>query len=369
MIAAPRILLVTGRIPPLPCGVGDYTAFLARALAARDLSVGVLTGMGSGPIDGVDVHAVMPTWRWRERDRLFAEIDAWRPDLVHFQYPAQGYDRNRLPWLMASLTALRRKRVVQTWHEHYRQHTWVDVKGSILNLPNALTPGPIVAVRPGYLEPMAGWYRRLMRSSRLHFIPNAPTIPATILSPAERAQERAVWGIDPDRRLIAYFGFALPSKGVDRLFEICDPRTDHLLLLCALDSDDPYQARLLAQTEAPTWRGRATVAGFQSAVAVGRALAAADAIVLPFKTGGGPWNTSLQAARLQTPFVLTTARPATGFDADDLVYSADPDDLEAMRRALRDHVSQRRSAPRQGLATWEAVAEAHSALYFAELSR
>ena len=107
--------------------------------------------------------------------------------------------------------------------------------------------------------------------------------------------------------------------------------------------------------------------GFLPAEEVGRALAAADAIVLPFRGGGGPWNTTLQAARLQTTFVLTTASPASGYDAGDHLFWADPHDLEAMRRALQDYAGIRAAAPRQGLATWDAVADAHLALYRAEL--
>lgn len=363
---ASRILFVTGRTPPLQCGVGDYTAHLARTLARRGVTVGVLTGVGSGPIEGVDVQAVMPGWSWRERGRLNEAVANWHPDLIHFQYPGQGYEPNRLPWLMAPLAALRGRHVAQTWHEHYRQRTWIDLKGSLLNLPNALTPGPIVAVRPGYREQLAPWYRWLMRDRRLHHVPNAATIPAQFLEPAEREALRARVGA-AGRRLIAYFGFAISGKGVERLFEICDPVTDHLLLLCALSPDDPYQAKVLVRAESPPWVNRVTVTGFLPADEVGRALAAADAIVLPFRGGGGPWNTTLQAARLQTTFVLTTARPASGYDAGDHLFWADPDDLEAMRRALQDYAGIRVAAPRQGLATWDAVADAHLALYRAEL--
>lgn len=362
----PRILLVTGRTPPLHCGVGDYTAHLARALAQHGLHVGVIAGVGSGGIDGVDVQAIMPSWRWRESRRLFAAIEAWRPDVVHFQYPAQDFGRHRLPWIMALITSLRGKHVAQTWHEHYRQRTWIDLKGSLLNLANALTPGPVVAVRPGYREQLSPWYRRLMRDERLHLIPNAATIPATELTPDERALVRADYGVG-DRRLMAYFGFAIPTKGVERLFEICNPATDHLLLLCTLNAADPYQARLLKLAQSPPWLGHATVAGFLPAADVGRALAAADAIVLPFREGGGPWNTSLQAARLQPTFVLTTARPAAGYDVADHTFTADPADLESMRRALRTYADRRPTTTRIGLATWDAIANAHIALYRAQL--
>jgi glycosyltransferase involved in cell wall biosynthesis len=357
-----RVLFVTGTTPPGRCGVGDYTSHLAQALRDRGNTVGVLSGIGGGPIDGVETLPVMADWRLARWRTLIRAVRSWRPDLVHFQYPAQGYGRHRLPWLMAPLTALAGLRVCQTWHEYYRQDTWIGVKGSLLNLPNALTPGGLVVVRPGYLEGMRGWYRWLVRSKRVRFIPNGPTIPPVSLSSEERLAWKRAHGIR-DKQAVVYFGFALESKGIEHLFAIADPEQHHLVLVTDLSGHDPYRVRLRALTEAERWRGSVSVTGFLPAPDVGKALAAADAIALPFNSGGGEWNTSLQAARLQTPFILTTSTERRGFEEDDLVYYARPGDQAAMRLALEHYAGRHCPHPRSNIHRWEDVARAHEALY------
>jgi glycosyltransferase involved in cell wall biosynthesis len=357
-----RVLYVTGTTPPGRCGVGDYTSHLAQALRDRGHTVGVLSGIGGGPIDGVETLPVMADWRLARWRTLIRAVRSWRPDLVHFQYPAQGYGRHRLPWLMAPLTALAGLRVCQTWHEYYRQYSWIEIKGSLLNLPNALTPGGLVVVRPGYLDGMRSWYRTFLRTKTVRFIPNAPTIPPVSLSPEDRLAWKLTHGI-VDKLAVVYFGFAIEGKGIEHLFAVADPQRHFLVLVTDLSGPDPYRQRLRALVESERWRGSICVTGFLPSSDVGRALAAADAIALPFDRGGGAWNTSLQAARLQTPFILTTSTSRQGLDADDWVYYAHPGDQAAMRLALARYTGQPCPRPRANAHRWEDVAEAHEALY------
>lgn len=62
-----RVLLVVDEYPPSICGIGDYTANLAGALAAKGVEVGVLTKVIPGlaereTIDGVQVHRLAQGW-------------------------------------------------------------------------------------------------------------------------------------------------------------------------------------------------------------------------------------------------------------------------------------------------------------------
>ena len=92
-------------------------------------------------------------------------------------------------------------------------------------------------------------------------------------------------------------------------------------------------------------------------------LASADAIVLPFTTGGGSWNTSLHGARLQGTFVLTTSRETQGYDSEQNVYYARPGDVDGMRRALEQHLGTWR--PPGDIPTWPRVAAEHFDAYTA----
>jgi hypothetical protein len=85
-------------------------------------------------------------------------------------------------------------------------------------------------------------------------------------------------------------------------------------------------------------------------------------VVLPFRLGGGIWNTSIGAAVLQGTFVLATSNETQGFDAERNVYYARPRDTADMRRALGQYLGRRASKPSPD-PTWPEIAQRHEAVY------
>ena len=355
-----RVLLVTGSYPPMPCGVGDYAAQLATALGRRhDLEVAVLTSLAAaepGANAGHRVLNVARSWDLSETGRAWEAIRSWDPDIVHVQIPTQGYEGGLLPSLLPLLLRLSGRRVVQTWHEYV-------VPRNLRDLPNAIALHGLIVVRPDFAARLPSVYRRLIGNKPIEFIPNASTIPPQVLAEAERASVRARYA-HADRRMIAFFGFAFDHKRVERVFSIADPARDHLVLICRLDPADPYHRRILEVAEGTRWSGRVTVTGFLPAAEAGRVLAAADAVVLPYETGGGGWNTSLKAAVMQGTFVLTTSERERGYDpACNIHYSA-PDDLAGMRNALAEFAGRRSANGTAHYArAWEEIAQAHVDFY------
>jgi glycosyltransferase involved in cell wall biosynthesis len=352
-----KILLVSGSLPPMKCGVGDYTASLAKALCRRqDTSVAVLTDTAATPIPSdfdFEVFPIVDGWRMADIIRIARVTRRWRPDLVHIQYPTQGYGDRHLPCLLPGLFSVSNVPVVQTWHEFL----------SGLNLLTAVWGGGLIAVRPDYKATMPNWYRWLIRKKHFGFIPNASAIPTMRLNEREKSTIRLRFA-PPPTRLVVYFGFVFPPKGIELLFEIADPSAHHLIVIGVLDSGDEYHRLILDRINQPPWIGKATVTGFLPAEEVGRILAAADAVVLPFRDGGGIWNTSIHAAVAQGTFVLTTAREQYGYDSSRNVYFARPDDVADMRHALETYISTRRPEMAEDhISEWETIAGAHIALY------
>jgi len=103
--APPRIALVTGSVPPAPCGVGDYTAHLAAGLADLGLDVQIVSGT---------------RWGIFEYRRLADRLNALRPDIVHIQYPTIGYGLGLAPQTLAMLYSP--APVVVTVHEFTLAH-------------------------------------------------------------------------------------------------------------------------------------------------------------------------------------------------------------------------------------------------------
>jgi len=344
----------------MKCGVGAYTGRLAKELGQQpDTSVAVLTDAAAKPVPpdfDFEVFPIVDGWRMRNFSRIAALARRWRPDLIHIQYPTQGYGRALLPWLLPTLFSVANIPIVQTWHEYHME----TVRRNLLN---AVLSGGLVVVRPDYKATMPNWYRWLIRRKHFSFIPNASVIPQVRLSATERLAIRSRFA-SPPIGLVAYFGFAYPPKRVELLFEVADPLEHRLVLISELSPKDDYHKSILDSANQAPWSGKATVTGFLAIEDVGRILAAADAIVLPFRDGGGIWNTSIHAAVKQGTFVLTTSRDQHGYDASSNVYYARPDDVADMSSALREYTGVRRGAIDDDTASeWAAIADAHRVLY------
>jgi len=343
-----RVLLVAGSLPPMKCGIGDYTDCLARALAAAGAEVAVLTSEeAAAAAHPYEVLGVGRRWDWRDLPRVARAMRRWRPDLVHVQYPTQAFAGRHFPWFLGLLARAMRLRLVQTWHEY--------VDGVFpAYLPPALAGGGIVAVRPRFRERLWKVVKWLTRRAEFRFIPGGSAIPLAVLADAERAAVRGRWS--GERALVVYFGFVYPAKGVEQVFDIVDEERHQLVLACDLDPTDRYHRAILDRNA-----GRWPVTGFLPAPELAKLLAAADAVVMPFRDGGGNWNSSLHAASRQGTFVLTTSRERRGYDAAANVYFAEPGNVGEMRRALAEHAGTRGVAV--GDDDWARAAREHLELY------
>jgi glycosyltransferase involved in cell wall biosynthesis len=346
----------------MACGVGDYTRSLARALASQPgVEVGVLTSAAAGSKESgepYELFSVVEGWRLAELAAVRRALRVFRPDIVHVQYPSRGYS-GPLSWMLPLFLVPERARVVQTWHEYVPGD-----RVAVWHLAIGIARGDIIVVRPEFEAQMPTWYRALTAGRRFHLIPNAPTLPRVELAAEERAAVRARFA-GPGPKLVAYFGFMFQNKGMDDLLAVLDPGRHHLVLVGALQIADPYQRALAARMAAPPLAGHVTLAGFLEAAEAARVLAAADAVVLPFRGGGGEWNTSIKAAAAQGTFVLTTSTTRHGYDARQNVYYAHPGDVDDLRRALDEHAGTRQLTPAPELAgpSWDEIARAHLGVY------
>jgi hypothetical protein len=91
-------------------------------------------------------------------------------------------------------------------------------------------------------------------------------------------------------------------------------------------------------------------------------LACVDAAVLPFRDGGGDWNSSLQAVRVQGTLAISTSRTRTGYDQTDHTVYCAPGAISEMRQALEERSGQRVAA-RDCVSAWRQIAEAHQIVY------
>jgi hypothetical protein len=216
---------------------------------------------------------------------------------------------------------------------------------------------------------MPSFYQWLVQNRPFEFIPNASALPVVKLTDGDRNVVRRRFTTE-DARLVAFFGFIYPHKGVEDLFEIADSEKHHLVIIGRCDEADPYHRLILDRVLNGVWRGKATVTGFLPADQVAEILAASDAVILPFRQGAGLWNTSLHGAVIQGSFVLTTSQEEHGYDSVRNIYFARPGNIGEMREALHAHIGQRSNQTAQATyGSWPEIAASHVALYRTVLER
>ena len=75
-----RVLSVVDEYPPSICGIGDYSAALARALVDKGVEVEILTKAVSGlpsreTVDGVAIQRSANGWRWADLRPILRTAD------------------------------------------------------------------------------------------------------------------------------------------------------------------------------------------------------------------------------------------------------------------------------------------------------
>ncbi len=358
----PRILLVAGAVPPARCGVGDYTVGLARALTeAGAVRIGVLTSRHEGASEaswraGLEVLEPVDGWRASGLRRALAAARSWAPDVLHVQYPSQGYDGSLALLLGTAARWTLGVPLAVTLHEPAGLDAQVPAMAALIR-----SAGALITVRPNLRALFHPKLRWMIAHKQLRLIPNATPLPHASPTPERRRAIRERFRAGT-RALVAYFGYVYPARGVHQLFEIADPARHCLAIVGGTFADAAaYVEAMSTRARQADWAGSCTLTGFVADEEAAEILACADAVVLPFEQGGGSWNTSLLAARSQGTFVLTTSREARGYDARENVYYARPGDLGEMRAALATHLGTR-SEP-AGVPTWAQVAAEHLDAY------
>jgi glycosyltransferase involved in cell wall biosynthesis len=363
------------------CGVGDYTYQLATALTcdSSEIDVAVLTSASAAPVataPNLSFFPIIETWNWTSLKTVRKLVRDWKPTLIHIQFPTLGYGHHRMPWMLPLYLYVSGLPIVQTWHEIYPLKNLLTSDFLLWFITKAAVPGGLVTVRRNFRDRISPLFRLAFANKIVRFIPNASTIPAVVLTDAERTSVRELYG-RTGAKLIVYFGFIQPNKRVHLLFDVADPERCHLAIVgdtfseadlqkmpkAAREALQEYYARVKQLSTSSRWIGKTTMCGFLPSQEVARVIAAADAVVLPIRGGAGEWNTTVHAAQTQGTFVLTTHENRRGYDFAQNVYFAKETDVEEMKRALDQYAGTHSHDPPAHRPTWRSISDAHIELY------
>lgn len=375
-----KILMISGAMPPMPCGVGDYTAKLCRALQnGGDCGVVAVTSVGAAEtISGAE------TVKIRNEIQNFGGFSFLRfirrilkeekPDIVHFQFPSSQYRGRSLSvflWLPLMLKHTSCK-IVFTAHEYN------DKKIPFITAPFMLCADKIITVEDGFAKKIARNLKPFIDKNKAAYVPIGSNIPPS------RADERTikqirerVLGGKTEQKILGYFGFIGEGKCFDMLLEACGRLKEQNALSCKImivgkiDKEkcgEEYYAKLAAVIEKYSLGQDIYETGYLPEAEVADYLKAADFFALPFKNGAACRNGSILAAAQEGRRIISSRGALTGefFESGQFVLTENS--VAAWQEAIRAELSAKSAAVYEAaVPSWEEIAKEHAHIYRAIL--
>jgi glycosyltransferase involved in cell wall biosynthesis len=314
--------LVTGEYPPQTGGVGDYTAILARALAAAGREVHVWTPATDGDDSGsgmVHVHRLPGGFGETGLHAMTAALDRLDgPRTIIVQYVPQAFGARGMNvrfcrWVQHRVRD-HRDDVRVMFHEPFYPFTLWPLRRNLLALANRVMAVLLLSdIRVAYVSTQA-WERRLRRYAPRdrHFVwlPIASTVPRA--SDDTRISDWRTW-IAPGAGtpVVGHFGTYGPAvtpllaPALARVLALQDDAS-----VCLIGAGgSAFADRLCA--DHPEWRSRVSVTERLAPDEVAACIRACDVMLQPYADGASGRRTTLMAGLVNGVPVVTNRGAAT----------------------------------------------------------
>jgi glycosyltransferase involved in cell wall biosynthesis len=350
-----KILAISGSFPPDKCGIGDYTQNLLNSLQEW-CSVYLITS--NKHVVNTKLNLInIGNWNLISLIKLIRLIIKLEPDFIHIQYPTNGYKNSLLPLLVPFFFSANKKKFFVTFHEPLSKY---DLLKFLLLL---FIPAKIIIVRNNYLREINFLFRKFLQLRKLNFVKSGSNIKVYSDPIKKNVIEKKIQ--IHNKKLILFFGFVYPHKGLELLMSICNCERDHILIASELDEKNDYHAHLKkTYFENPNWSDNTSFLGYQTEESLSYLISIADAVVLPYRSGAGSWNTTLNCAENHKTFILTTTKGKIGYDTKRNIYFSKIDDTNEMKLALNKYISIKSDLNTNNYLTqWTKIARRHLFLY------
>ncbi len=185
-----KLLMICGSFPPVACGIGDYTEKLINAMNNFDIEIELMANID---------FSLSQTFK------IIKRIKQINPNIIHIQYPAQGFGYGILPQILS----LRFKTIV-TIHEvsqfHPIRKLWL--------IPFTLRSNLIFTTKYelDYLKKIFPWFK-----NKSFIIPIGSNIVPTDLPVIKNRNTSE----------IISFGLIRPKKGIEKVLELAKLLKEH----------------------------------------------------------------------------------------------------------------------------------------------
>jgi len=333
-----KLLLISGSYPPVTCGIGSYTEKLVLALQKFDIKIELLTNVD---------------FSLSQLFHLFKTIDNIGADIIHIQYPSEGFGYGITPQILS----LKYKTLV-TIHEVSQFHPL----RRLLLLPFSMRATLIFTnyMEYEYFRKIFPWHRK-----------QANVIPIGSNIIFDNKQEAPFEKKNITE--IVYFGLIRPKKGLENVLDLA-----HLLQ----KRNSPYKVKIVGKTfrENSSYFNKIKMTAENLPVTwflnhtdleVSEELCKHVMAYLPFPDGASERRGSLLAVLNSGLLTFTTRGIQTPIEMDDaVVFVNDPlqvtlflEELES--HGLKEKVIKKSTEARKFLKNfeWDEIAKKHILLY------
>ena len=356
-----KVCFVSAALPDVSCGIGDYTDALARALVRRGHEVAVVTTATPDlrPALGYRVVGLRTAWSLRDAGLVAAAVRRERPDVMHLQFPGEGYGRGFGACFSPWAVRLRGSQplLVTTFHEFHtlRRRNRVRLAAAASACDLVIGPDPV-------LMASLRRYLRWRPGLQTEMIPIAANV-----WPASAAPAVGTRGDDAEL-VVGYWGFQRPDKGVDRLLEafvqVRRTRPARLVLAGDPGTETGYIASLRRQAEDLGISAAVQSTGKLPADRLSAELQTFDACVLPFRDGLTQNRGTYAGALAHGLYVVTTGLGKSGYETETNTTFVPPNDRDALAAAILDApLHPRRQIATTSEGAWDEIADLHLAAY------
>ena len=356
-----KICLISGALPDVSCGVGDYVDALACAFADHDHEVVVIT-TSSPDLRQPSRYRVVEIdtgWSFKGVGRVAAAARLENPDVLHLQYPGMGYGRGFgatfAPW--AIRLRGRRPLLVTTLHEFHAfrlQHRWrLALAVAACDLVMAPDPVVLASVRR---------HLRWRRGLRTEMIPVGANIRPSGSCEPGRARSQS------EELIVGYWGLQRPDKGVDVLLEaflrVLRVRPARLILAGDPGPDKAYVEWVKRRAEELGLAGWIQWTGKLPAERLSSVLQGFDVCALPFRDGLSQNRGTYAGSVIHGLYTVTTSNDKSGYEKDANTSFVPPGDVDRLAAAILNSSGHyRRPNPPALNDAWDEIACRHLAAY------
>ncbi len=352
-----KICFIVGAFPTMKCGVGDYTNKLAEELAKKGNEVHVITSTRANPNSNLlHVHNIVENWKMSAIKPIINKLKEIKPDIVNIQYPSDEYYRRTVSTLPPLIKMIIKCKVTITVHEYdyFNLGGRKKLRDKVRLYLNFFKLDKVITVEEKFIDRIKSDYPK----ADIVYIPISSNIPRSEASEEKQNELRKKYGLE-GKKILSYFGFAVPVKGIEYLFK-CMPHLDDdtkLLFINNLDEKNEYHKSLLDLIKSLNISDKVVITGFlDSDKDVADLLQISNICVLPFVNGLKKSNGSFLAAYNQKIKVITTRKK----DEEDGngIYYVEPNDEEQLLETIKKVLEDKKEYNRDVL-TWDNVAKSH----------